>query len=116
VRFLRHLAAVVLTVAVIAGLGLLWAHASGGGTGLGGHAASSEALPRPGQGKPGAIRALPGVDYHPAGFHLSAFQLANSGILINTCEIEAGLAAVVITASVARRRYRRTRRSAATKA
>ena len=31
-KFLRHLTAVVLTVAVIVGLGLLWAHASGDGT------------------------------------------------------------------------------------
>jgi hypothetical protein len=30
VKFLRHLAAVVLVVAVIVGLGLLWAHISGG--------------------------------------------------------------------------------------
>src|SRR5512146_2826837 len=35
VRFLRHLTAVVLVVAVIVGLGMLWAHASGGGTGAG---------------------------------------------------------------------------------
>ena len=34
VKFLRHLAAVVLVVAVIVGLGMLWAHASGG-TGIG---------------------------------------------------------------------------------
>jgi hypothetical protein len=30
VKFLRHLAAVVLAVAVIVGLGMLWAHISGG--------------------------------------------------------------------------------------
>lgn len=33
-KFLRHLVAVVLVVAVIVGLGMLWAHASGG-TGIG---------------------------------------------------------------------------------
>jgi hypothetical protein len=33
VKFVRHLTAVVLAVAVIVGLGMLWAHVSGGGTG-----------------------------------------------------------------------------------
>jgi hypothetical protein len=55
----RHLTAVVLVVAVIVGLGMLWAHASGGGTGAGGdlrRAPSREALPRLNQIKAGAIR------------------------------------------------------------
>jgi hypothetical protein len=44
----------------------------------------------------------------------TGFQLADTGNLIRTCEIEAVLAAVVITVSVIwRRRRRRMRRTAA---
>jgi hypothetical protein len=35
VKFLRHFTAVVLAVAVIVGLGMLWARASSGGTDIG---------------------------------------------------------------------------------
>ena len=48
-KFLRHLTAVVLAVAGIAGLGMLWAYACGGGTGIGSgprRAPSREALHR----------------------------------------------------------------------
>lgn len=41
------------------------------------------------------------------------FHLTDTGNLIRTCEIEAVLAALVITVSVARRRHRRMRRAAA---
>ena len=104
-KFVRHLTAVVLTVAVIVGLGMLWAHASGG-TGIGSgprRAPSREALLRLGQIKAGVIRV-----HTDNGFHL-----ADTGNLIRTCEIEAVLAAVAITASVIRRRRRRMTRSAA---
>ena len=108
-KFLRHLAAVVLVVAVIVGLGLLWAHISGG-TGIGSglrRAPSREALLRleqiKGQIKAGVIRA------HSD----NGFNLADTANLIRTCEIEAVLAVVVITVSVIRRRRRRTRRAAA---
>jgi hypothetical protein len=58
VRFVRHFTAVVLTVAVIVGLGMLWAHVSGGaGIGSGPRRAPSrEALLRLGQIKAGVIR------------------------------------------------------------
>jgi hypothetical protein len=109
VKFLRHLAAAVLVVAVIVGLGLLWAHASGG-TGIGsgpGRAPSPEALMRlkqlKEQIKTGVIRV-----HSDTGFHL-----ADTGNLIRTSEIEAVLAAVVITISVIWRRHRRMRRTAA---
>lgn len=105
-KFLRHLTAVVLAVAVIVGLGMLWAHASGGGTGIGSgprRAPSREALQRLEQIKAGVIRV-----HSDNGFHL-----ADTGDLIRTCEIEAVLAAVVITVSAARRRHRRMRRTAA---
>jgi hypothetical protein len=43
----------------------------------------------------------------------NGFHLADTGNLIRTCEIEAVLAAVVITVSVSWRRRRRMRRTAA---
>jgi hypothetical protein len=105
VRFLRHLAAVVLTVGIVVGLGMLWAHASGGGTGAGGvlrRAPSGEALQRMKEIRAGAIRVRSG----------GGFNLADSGDLITTCEVEALLAAVVIAVSAVRRRRRRMRRGA----
>jgi hypothetical protein len=102
VKFLRHLTAAVLTVAVIVGLGMLWAHASGGGTGVGSgirQAPSGRALLRLQQ-----IRVQSD----------NGFNLADSNDLIRTCVIEAVLAAVVITVSAIRRRHRRMRRTAAT--
>jgi hypothetical protein len=105
VKFLRHLAAAVLVVAVIVGLGMLWAHAYGG-TGIGSgpkRAPSPEALLRLQQIKTGVIRV-----HSDTGFHL-----ADTGNLTRTCEIEAVLGAVVITVSVIRRRRRRMRRTTA---
>ena len=104
-KFFRHLAAVVLAVAVIVGLGMLWAHACGGtGSGPGpGQAPSHEALLRLEQGKADVIRVHSGNGFH----------LADTGDLSRTCVIEAVLAAVVITASAARRRHRRMRRTVA---
>jgi hypothetical protein len=109
VKFFRHLAAVVLAVAVIAGLGMLWAHACGGGSGSGGglgRAPSGEALLRLEQVKAGVIRVHSG----------SGFHFADTGDLIRTCVIEAVLAAVVITVSAVRRRRHRGRRTAAARA
>ena len=83
-KFLRHLAAVMLVVAVIVGLGMLWAHTSGGG-------------------EAGLIRVESGTGFH----------LADTRDLIRTCVIEAVLAAGVITVSAVRRRHRRGRRTAA---
>jgi hypothetical protein len=107
VKFLRHLAAVVLAVAVIVGLGMMWAHASGGSGP--GRPPSREVLLRlehmKEQIKAGVIRV------HSD----NGFDLADTGNLIRTCEIEAVLAAVVITAGAVRRRHRRTRRTVATK-
>jgi hypothetical protein len=108
VKFFRHLTAVVLAVAVIVGLGLLWAHACGSGTGSGGdlrRAPSREALLRLEQVRAGVIRVHSGNGFH----------LADTGDLIRTCVIEAVLAAVVITVS-AIRRHRRGRRTAAARA
>jgi hypothetical protein len=109
VKFLRQLAAVVLVVAVIVGLGMLWAHASGGsGAGIGSgprRAPSREALLRlervREQIKAGVIRV------HSD----NGLNLADIGNLIRTCEIEAVLAAGVIAVSGIRRRRRRMRRT-----
>ena len=105
-KFLRHLAAVVLVVAVIVGLGVLWAHASGGGAGIGSgfkQVPSHQALLRIRQIKAGVIRLQPDDGIH----------LADTGNLIRTCEIEAVLATAVIAISVVRRWHRRMRRNAA---
>ena len=101
-KFPRHLAAVVLAVAVIIGLGMLWAHASGGGSGPR-RAPSREALLRMQQIRAGVI----GVRSD------NGFNIADTGNLIRTFEIEAVLAAAVITVSAIRRRSRRMRCMAA---
>ena len=106
-KFGRQLAAVVLAVAVIVGLGMLWAHASGGGTGAGRalrQAPPGEVVQRLRQIKTGAIRIRPDDGLH----------LADTGDLIRTCMIEAALAAVVVMVSAVRRWHRRTRRAART--
>jgi hypothetical protein len=106
VKFFRHLAAVVLTVGIVVGLGMLWAHASGGGTGAGGvlrRAPSGEALQRMREIGAGVIRVRSG----------NGFNLADPGDLIRTGGVEALLAAVVIAVSAVRRRHRRARRGAA---
>ena len=104
-KSLRHLAAVVLVVAVIVGLGVLWAHTSGGAGPR--PAPSPEALLRleqiKEQIKTGVIRVRSD----------NGFPLADTGNLIRTCEIEAVLAVAVITVSVVRRRRHRTRRTTA---
>ena len=101
VKFLRQLSAVVLAVTVIVGLGMLWGHASSGGSGLR-QAPTREALLQLQQIKGGAIRIQ-----SDNGFHLAA-----TSNLIRTCVIEAVLAAVVITVSAIRRRRRRMRPTA----
>ena len=103
-KFLRHLTAVVFVVAVIVGLGMLWAHASGGGTGIGHpeHAPPREVVLRMQQIKAGAIRVQSG----------NGASFADTSDLIRTCAIEAALAALVIAVSRVRRRHRRTRRTA----
>jgi len=109
VKFFRHLSAVVLAVAVIVGLGMLWAHACGGSTGSGsglGQAPSREALLRLEQGKGGVIRVDSGNGFH----------LADTGDLIRTCVIEAVLAVGVIMVSAVRRRHHRGRRTAVARA
>jgi hypothetical protein len=106
VKFLRHLTAVAAVVAIIVGLGLLWAHVSGGGTGVGSGfrpVPPRKALLRLAQVRAGVIKVRSD----------NGFQLGDTSNLIRTCEIEAALTAVVITVSTIRRRYRRMRRRTA---
>jgi hypothetical protein len=112
VKFLRHLTAVVLVVAVIVGLGMLWAHAAGTGIGGGGarQVPSREALLRREQIGEQIKAGVIGVHSD------NGFNLADTGNLIRTCEIETVLAAVVITVSAIRRRRRRRMRRAAARA
>ena len=98
-KFLRQFTAVVLTVAVIVGLGMLWAHAPGSSGGIG----SSSGL-RQAPIRAGVIRVQSD----------NGFNLADTSDLIRTGEIEAALAAVVITVSAIQRR-RRMRRATATR-
>jgi hypothetical protein len=107
VKFLRHLTAVVVAVAVIVGLGMLWAHASGG---------RHRYRQRP---QAGSFTPSPPADGAAQGRHDrvqsdNGFHLADTGNLIRTFEIEAVLAAIVITVSAVRRRHRRIRRAAKT--
>jgi hypothetical protein len=97
-KFLRQFAAVVLTVAVIVGLGMLWAHDSGSGAGIGGGLRQAPI-------RAGVIRVQSD----------NGFNLADTSDLIRTGEIESALAAVVITVSAIQRRRRRMRRATATR-
>ena len=86
-------------MAVIVGLGMLWVHASGGSVGVG-----------------GGLREVPIRADVIRVQSDNGFNLADTGDLIRTCEIETVLAAVVITVSAIRRRRRRMRRTTATRA
>jgi len=102
VKFLRHFAVVLLVVAAIVGLGMLWAHASGSGAGLG---------PGPGPGPANGHLRVEQLKAGMMGPADTGFNFADTGNLIRTCEIEAALAAVVITITAVRRRHRRMRRT-----
>jgi hypothetical protein len=117
VKFLRQFAAVLLAVAVIVGVGLLWAHLAGGGTGTAGH----EIARVPSSGAVQRLRHLKGYPTGPVRIGQNYLGRPSVGFshlgdihnLMQTCEIEVALAAVVITVSVVARRQRRKRRAAA---
>ena len=100
-RFIRHLAAVLLVVALIVAASVLWAHAGGGDTrGVVGpppHAL----LVRIGQIKAGRIPVRSND-----GIHFSQYQN-----LVRTGLIETALATVIVTIGIARRQHRRTQRA-----
>jgi hypothetical protein len=120
VKFLRHLAAAALVVAVVVTAGLVWGHFADG-------------LP-PGLGRPvnvpvrqGEITlspgARPGHGRPPPGVHIigpgggenlgldSMFQSVNLPVLRNTVEIEAAVTAGVVLLEIGHRRWRRARRA-----
>jgi hypothetical protein len=97
-RFIRHLIAVLLVVAVIVVASVLWAHASGGTAGAG-QPPPHAVLARIGQIKAGRIpvRSNDGVN-------VSQYQN-----LVRTGLIETALAAAVVTIGIIRRQQRRAR-------
>jgi hypothetical protein len=124
VKFLRHLAAAALVVAVVVAAGLTWGHfADGLPPGLGPAAGRQIDVPvhqgeitlspgaRPGHGRP------------PPGVHIigpgggenlglnSMFQAVNLPVLRNTLEIEAAVTTGVVLLEIGHRRWRRARRA-----
>ena len=115
-KFLRHLAVVVLLVAVVVAGGLAWGHFVPG------------PLPDRGPGGLGqlvvrgrAVRRLPSGARIPAGLHVnsgpenlgltSMFQAVNLPVLRDTVEIEAGVVVGVVIIEIGHRRWRRARRA-----
>jgi hypothetical protein len=130
VRFLRHLAAVALLVAVVVAGGLAWGHFDGGtlaGPGQGGITrlgVTGGPAAAPGQkvklvlppgARPGS-RVPPGtrVVIQNGSFNLgldSMFQAVNLPVLRDTVEIEAGVIAAVVILEIGHRRWRRAWRA-----
>jgi hypothetical protein len=110
-RFLRHLAAATLVVAVVVVLGLAWNHFASGtlASGLRGPERREEVLPgRPGGGARGPVVIRTG------GMNLglgSMLDPVNLPVLRHTVEIEAGLVAAVVIIDIGRRRSRRAWRA-----
>jgi hypothetical protein len=106
VRFLRHLAAATLTVAILVALGVTWAHAGGGG--LPGRSRSG-----PGPATPVAaqhVTARQVAERQAAAHREDGFDLADSKDLERTVIVEGILAAVVVAVSSTRHRRRQARR------
>ena len=118
-KFLRHLAAVMLVVAVVVVAGLAWEH-FGASTLAGGFRGPVKVVNVPGgllKGLPPgtAVAVRPGphgpvVVRDSGGMSLgldSMFQAVNLPVLRNAVEIEAGVIAAVVILDIARRRLRR---------
>jgi hypothetical protein len=123
VRFLRHLAAVMLVVTIVVVAGLAWEH-FGASTLAGGFRGPVKVVNVPGgllKGLPPgtAVAVRPGphgpvVVRDSGGMSLgldSMFQAVNLPVLRDTVEIEAGAIAAVVILDIARRRLRRFQRS-----
>jgi hypothetical protein len=119
VRFLRHLAAVLVVVAAVVLLALGWNHIAGGNVGAvrEGHGARIVMVrPRPGAvargTRPGQAPGPVIIQSQPMDLGLnSMLDPANLPSLRHTVVIEAGAAAAVVIIDVIRRRWRRARRS-----
>ncbi|MFI5067438.1 MAG: hypothetical protein ACHP9Z_26135 [Streptosporangiales bacterium] len=102
-KFARHLAAVLLVVAVIVAAGVALAYGTWGGSAAGGHEITRGLEAAHGKAPPGPGRVI--LVRPPA-----ALNFSRTKDLIRTVIIEAALMAVVITLDLIRRRTRRTRR------
>ena len=113
-RFLRHLAAVLLVVAAVVLLAMAWNHLAGGPYGHdspvpvpGGSAVAAGHVVRPG-GPHGPVIVRTG----PMDLGLtSMFDPVNLPSLRHAVVIEAGVGAAVVVIDVVRRRWRRARRA-----
>lgn len=123
-RFLRHLAVVLLVVAAVVLLALAWNHVEGGTQGavrqghderilvIGPHAGPQAGPAKAAHGiRPGHGRGPVIIDLRPMDLGLtSMFDSVNLPDLRHTVVIEAGAAAAVVLIDVIRRRWRRARR------
>jgi hypothetical protein len=130
VKFLRHLGAAALAVAVVVLLGLAWNH-FGSGTLVGGQQAAFNKQASAGGRLPGAVKLPPGarvigpnggrvvgppgtivVRNGPMNLGLSSmFQSVNLAVLKHTVVIEAVVIALVVMFDVSRRLWRQERRA-----
>lgn len=123
-RFLRHLAAVCLVVAAVAGLGLAWDH-FGSGTLAGDRVPPGTRLSETAGSSPGGRGAPPpgaraGGRTGPVVFQARPFDLGldsmlqpvNLPYLRHTVVIETGVIAAVVIIDASRLRSRRARRAA----
>jgi phosphate starvation-inducible protein PhoH len=119
VRFLRHLAAVLVVVAAVVLLALGWNHVAGGTVGAvrqGPVARIVTVRPRAGAvargTRPGQPRGPVIIESQPMDLGLnSMLDPANLPSLRHTVVIEVAAAAAVVIIDVIRRRWRRARRS-----
>jgi hypothetical protein len=116
VKFVRHLAAVLLAVAVIVALGVAWAHSSAASwIGAGNsrpdrHVAPAGLRTVPhGLLKAGSDRIIASPVHIRAGVALNLPSILD---LVRTVVIEAAFIAVVVAIDVVRRRRHRARRTA----
>jgi hypothetical protein len=118
-RFLRHLAAVLLVVAAVVLLALGWNHIAGGTVGavrLGHDAQIVKVRPRAGAPprgtRPGQAHGPVIIESQPMDLGLtSMLDPANLPSLRHTVVIEAGAAAAVVIIDLIRRRWRRAQRT-----
>ena len=120
-KFLRHLAAATLVVAVVVLLGLAWNH-FGAATLVGGQQASFKQAPanarvpgavmlRPGA-KAGGPRGAPVIQTRPMDLGLSSMlDPVNLAVLRHTVVIEAVVIVLVVMIDVSRRLWRQERRA-----
>jgi hypothetical protein len=121
VRFLRHLAAVLLVVAAVVLLAMGWNHIAGGTPAAGPHGPGERVLvagphPRrlvvPRGIRPGQAHGPVIIDLRPMDLGLtSMLDPVNLPSLRHTVVIEAEAAAAVVIIDVIRRRWRRARRT-----